>query len=48
MVQKQVESVSFKVSTISLQIILAKLIDDQNHNQFRMGVIRAGGAWDAS
>ena len=47
-VQEQVESVSFEVSAISLQVILAKLIDDQNHNQFGMGVICAGGAWNAS
>ena len=46
-IEEQCESVSFEVSPIPFQIILAKLIDDQNHNQFGMGVVGAGGAWDA-
>ena len=48
MVQEQVESVSLEVGAISLQIILAKLIDDENHNQFGMRVICAGEGWNAS
>jgi hypothetical protein len=47
-IQEQVESVSLEICAISLQIILAELIDDEDYNQFRMGVIRTGRAWDTS
>ncbi len=48
MVQEQVEPIAFEIGAITFQIVLAKLVNDKNDNQFWMGVVGAGQARNGS